>query len=97
MDRREVLKMGAAALAATLPSTVLAGEPGDRDAKSKDVEQWGLFEIVLRGPATGNPFREVTLGARFTQEHRTVDVKGFYDGAGTYRIRFMPDAIGPWS
>jgi hypothetical protein len=97
MDRRDVLKLGAAALAAALPSNVLAGELADRDTKSKDVEQWGLFEIVLKGPATGNPFREVTLGARFTQEHRTVDVKGFYDGAGTYRIRFMPDAIGPWS
>lgn len=26
-----------------------------------------------------------------------MDVEGFYDGSGTYRVRFMPDTLGQWS
>ena len=61
------------------------------------VEQWGLFETVLEGPNRGNPFLEVELRARFTLGERTVSVGGFYDGEGTYRVRFMPDAPGEWT
>src|ERR1700761_3324713 len=61
------------------------------------IEQWGLFEVSLPGPSAGNPFKEVTLTARFSLEHRTVQVTGFYDGDGTYRVRFMPDAPGRWT
>lgn len=60
-------------------------------------ERWDIFETSLQGPAAGNPFLEVRFGARFRFEHRTVDVDGFYDGAGTYRVRFMPDAEGEWT
>jgi hypothetical protein len=60
------------------------------------VEQWGLFEITLNGPASGNPFLDVELSARFTQGEKSVAVSGFYDGGGVYRIRFMPDAQGEW-
>jgi hypothetical protein len=65
-------------------------------------EQWGVFELELRGPETGNPFIDVALAAEFTFEggaepaKRTVKAPGFYDGEGTYRIRFMPDAEGEW-
>jgi hypothetical protein len=58
--------------------------------------RWGLFQLELRGPAGGNPFVGVTLGARFEHDGRTVQVQGFYDGDGIYRVRFMPDAPGPW-
>ncbi len=61
------------------------------------VEQWGMFEASLAGPSAGNPYKEVTLTAVFTLEHRSVRVTGFYDGEGTYRVRFMPDAPGHWS
>jgi Spy/CpxP family protein refolding chaperone len=60
------------------------------------VEQWGMFEIALKGHAAGNPFLEVELSARFTLEDHTVSVAGFYDGDGVYRIRFMPPRQGPW-
>ncbi|MBX6311659.1 MAG: DUF5060 domain-containing protein [Isosphaeraceae bacterium] len=60
------------------------------------VEQWGLFEVTLNGPATGNPFTEVDLSAQFSQGDRTITVPGFYDGEGIYRIRFMPEAQGAW-
>ena len=26
-----------------------------------------------------------------------VEVEGFYDGSGSYKIRFMPDALGAWT
>jgi hypothetical protein len=61
-----------------------------------EVEQWGIFEISLKGPTTGNPFLEVNLSARFTQGDQTVEVTGFYDGDGNYRIRFMPEKLGEW-
>jgi hypothetical protein len=60
------------------------------------VEQWGVFELTLSGPAGGNPFTEVELSARFTQADRTVRAEGFYDGDGTYKVRFMPEVPGEW-
>jgi len=61
------------------------------------VERWDIFELVLNGPQEGNPFVDVSLSARFSREHRVVEVAGFYDGDGVYRVRFMPDTLGPWS
>lgn len=58
---------------------------------------WGLFEIALDGPSSGNPYLEVNLSARFSQGDTTLDVPGFYDGEGTYRIRFMPHMTGRWT
>src|SRR5262245_61906480 len=62
-----------------------------------EVEQWGVFELTLRGPAGGNPFVDVEISATFTQGDRKVRVGGFYDGGGTYRIRFMPGSPGEWA
>jgi Domain of unknown function (DUF5060)/Domain of unknown function (DUF5605)/Protein of unknown function (DUF4038) len=64
---------------------------------AEPVERWGVFEIALQGPSAGNPFTDVRLSAEFRFRHRTVDVDGFYDGGGTYRIRFMPDETGEWT
>ncbi|WP_256762219.1 DUF5605 domain-containing protein [Cohnella sp. WQ 127256] len=61
------------------------------------VEQWGVYEIELQGPAHGNPFTDVSLGAEFYLEDRSIHVAGFYDGQGIYRIRFMPDTKGAWT
>lgn len=60
------------------------------------VEQWGMFELVLKGNSAGNPFMEVELTAEFRQGNRLVKVFGFYDGSGVYRVRFMPDTPGEW-
>lgn len=57
-------------------------------------ERWGLFEITLHGPAEGNPFTEQSVSAVFTGAGQSVSVRGFYDGGGLYRIRFMPSAEG---
>jgi hypothetical protein len=66
-------------------------------ARAAEVEQWGLFELTLRGPAGGNPFIDVELFATFVQGDKKVRVSGFYDGGGTYRVRFMPEAAGEWT
>lgn len=61
------------------------------------VEQWGVWELALRGPSKGNPYEEVEWSARFVCGDRVIETSGFYDGDGVYRLRFMPDRIGVWT
>lgn len=96
MNRRELFKLGAGAMYGLHPAVAAQANsvPSKRHA---EVEQWCAFEASFHGPNTGNPFTEVTFDARFSMQNRTVDVPGFYDGAGIYRVRFMPDSVGDWS
>ena len=66
-------------------------------AAPQHAEQWGVFEIELAGPADGNPFIDVQLSARFSDGTQTIEVDGFYDGDGVYRVRFMPPRPGRWT
>jgi len=61
------------------------------------VEQWGVFELVINGPSSGNPFLDVKLSAEFTSNEESVTVPGFYDGEGRYCIRFSPHIQGSWT
>ena len=98
MDRRELIKLGAGALGAgAVTSGFAASAAGTAVATSGSVEQWGVFEFTANGPTSGNPFVDVSFGAQFTQEHRTVEVTGFYNGNGSYKVRFSPDSAGRWS
>ena len=65
-------------------------------AAPQTVEQWKVWEIELSGPKEGNPFVDVRLSAEFSNGAKRVEVDGFYDGDGTYRVRFMPDRPGVW-
>lgn len=76
------------AVAAALPASQPAAGP---------VERWSVFEAAFDGPRDGNPFVEVRLRAEFRFQHRVVEADGFYDGAGVYRVRFMPDTAGEWT
>jgi len=58
---------------------------------------WDIFELALSGPAAGNPYLDVELTAEFRHGERKLRVPGFYDGDGTYKVRFMPDAEGDWT
>ena len=60
------------------------------------VEQWGVFEVSLNGPTNGNPFTDVSFGARFYEGDSSIEASGFYDGDGIYRVRFMPERPGEW-
>ncbi len=64
--------------------------------QSSKVEKWGVFELALRGPESGNPFYDVRFGARFAQGGTVIEARGFYDGEGVYRVRFMPPGEGAW-
>ena len=60
-------------------------------------EQWGVFEVALKGPTNGNPFVDRNFTAKFSQGYDSIEVPGFYDGNGVYRVRFMPGKQGAWS
>ena len=69
---------------------------GNLVSNLQSVEQWDIFELSLNGPTEGNPFLDVQLVAQFAQGDRKIEVRGFYDGNGVYRVRFMPDTVGKW-
>ncbi|MGI6040416.1 MAG: DUF5060 domain-containing protein [Eubacteriales bacterium] len=60
------------------------------------VRKYDIYEITLNGPTDGNPFTDVDLSAVFIFRNRKQLVSGFYDGDGTYKIRFMPCKEGEW-
>jgi hypothetical protein len=62
----------------------------------EQVEKWSAFELVLKGPETGNPFTEVMLKGTFLNGEDRITVRGFYDGDGTFKIRFIPGKEGRW-
>jgi hypothetical protein len=66
------------------------------EAQEAPLEKWGTYEVKLEGPSSGNPFLEVQLSATFTHADHSVNVAGFYDGGGVYRVRLMPDRQGAW-
>lgn len=69
-----------------------------QERTAPEVERWGLIEMAFSGPSGGNPFTDVRFNARFEHEsgETVMEVDGFYDGEGVYRIRFMPDREGLW-
>ena len=63
----------------------------------RKVEKWDVFEVEYSGPTDGNPFIKNQLSATFVHNDKRVTVPGFYDGDGSYKIRFSPDAVGEWT
>ena len=62
-----------------------------------ETEMWDVFEAQFEGPKDGNPFKDVELKAIFSMNGTEQEITGFYDGDGSYKIRFMPDKLGEWS
>lgn len=63
------------------------------------IERWDTCEFSFDAERLyANPFRDVELTATFAHEPggRTITVNGFFDGGGTWRIRFMPLELGTW-
>lgn len=92
VSRRQMLKGGIVAGAAAAAPAFAQHAAG-----AKQVERWGVHEIVLEGPSAGNPFDDVELAAIFEGAGKSIRVPGFYDGKGVYRIRFSPPEPGSWS
>jgi hypothetical protein len=59
---------------------------------------WDRFEASVTNSKTyTNPYNDVTLNVTYTKPNNsTVQFWGFYDGGTTWKIRFMPDMVGPW-
>lgn len=63
----------------------------------QNVEKWDIFEISMNGPETKNPFLDVDVCAEFRNGEKRIKVPGFYDGDGSYKLRFMPEELGVWT
>jgi hypothetical protein len=98
MNRRDMLRLSSYAIAAASSAPLgEAAHSATGKANGQSVARWDYIELNLPGSATGNPFLDVTLTATFRFEHRVITVDGFYDGEGSYKVRFMPDALGSWT
>lgn len=60
------------------------------------VEKWGTLEVACMGRTDGNPFTDYCIYGTFSGKGETVRVKGFYDGDGIYKVRFMPSFEGTY-
>ncbi|HUV69700.1 MAG TPA: DUF5060 domain-containing protein [Terracidiphilus sp.] len=96
MNRRDMLKLSSYVVAAaSAPAVVASAEaPG---AAGGSIARWDFVEIDLPGPSSGNPYIDIEVSATFRYQHRAIHVNGFYDGEGSYKIRFMPDEVGAWN
>ena len=66
-------------------------------AGTVSIQQFHTHDFSFSAAAEGNPF-DVDLAAVFTgPDHARLRVPGFYDGNGTWRIRFSPTVVGSWS
>lgn len=64
---------------------------------SPQVTRYGMQEIRLTGESGGNPYIEREVFGEFTGAHESKRVRGFYDGEGVYKVRFMPAFEGEYS
>lgn len=62
----------------------------------RTVEKWCVFEVTTKGYADKNPFVDYHIQGTFTGKNEQVTVDGFYDGEGTYKVRFMPSFEGEY-
>lgn len=60
---------------------------------SEATERWSVWEAVILGRQDGNPFIDFEIKGLFKSKSETVEVNGFYDGEGIYKVRFMPSFL----
>jgi len=54
------------------------------------VQRWSVFEVSCPGFSDKNPFVDYCIKGLFSSKNESVEVDGFYDGDGVYKVRFMP-------
>lgn len=64
---------------------------------TEQVQRWSVFELSVSGRTDGNPFTDYHITAEFSGADERVSVRGFYDGNGVYKVRFMPSYEGEYS
>ena len=60
----------------------------------RQIEQYGMIEFEVHYDAEGNPFQDCTVKGIFKGDNEEKKVRGFYDGKGTFKVRFMPSFEG---
>lgn len=60
------------------------------------MKQYRMFELSFSGPVLADHWAQPDLSAVFICEDEQVNVKGFYDGEGIYKVRFLPRKTGVW-
>ncbi len=60
------------------------------------MKQYETFELVFSGETLRDSWAQVDLTAVFTCGNVRKTVRGFYDGAGRYVVRFLPETPGEW-
>lgn len=63
----------------------------------KKVERWDVLEISCQGPSDQNPFIDYHIKGIFKHKNEVIEADGFYDGEGTYKVRFMPSFVGGYT
>ena len=69
----------------------------DKCIYRKTVEKWCVFEVTVEGRSDKNPFVDYYIKGVFQGKNERVEVDGFYDGEGLYKVRFMPSFAGDYS
>jgi hypothetical protein len=59
-----------------------------------EMKLFKMFELEVRGPEPVGSHVDVDLNAVFSNNGRSITVRGFYDGDGVYKIRFYPQETG---
>jgi hypothetical protein len=96
MNRRDMLKLSSCAVA-TVSTPALASSVVAAAGVGASIARWDYLEIGLIGPTMGNPCMDVEFAGTFRFKSRVLRVPGFYDGGGSYKVRFMPDEVGEWT
>lgn len=60
-------------------------------------ERWGVMELAFPGRSDANPFTDYDMSVRFDGPDESVRIRGFYDGDGVWRVRFMPSGQGRYT
>ena len=63
----------------------------------QQVERWDVFEVSCPGYSDKNPFVDYYVKGQFKSKSECIEVNGFYDGSGIFRVRFMPSFVEKYS
>ena len=61
------------------------------------MKQYEMLELVYQASAPEGSQADVDLTAKFICGGETVEVKGFYAGQNTYKVRFLPMQAGDYT
>ena len=60
------------------------------------MKQYRMFELTFSGAVLEDNWSQVDVTAVFSCGEESIALKGFYDGDGLYKVRFLPHTAGLW-